>query len=243
MNDVTDIINNAAKAIEAKAVSALNAELVPEFDDLLELRNLKGENTGYTKIYRGDGPSKISSMSIDIKPGMARYFNLQIVPDASLKLPRYVYEGMAMGHASQVSVDLYPDMDMISNLDWIMKKYEGISEYFNTLRKEKPEFGFCVSRTIHMRTFASPVFLLAPKISAEMLPDFESMAEWYFDYWLKMFSIAETSDEAETEARRQRRKIISDQTIALDPDRKMVTGVYGEELTERIEEGAMYHAL
>jgi len=240
--EAKDIINGAGKALEQKVVEALSAELVPEYDDLLELRNLKGENTGYTKIFMGDGDCKISSMSIDVKPGMARYINLQIVPHASLKMPRYVYEGLVMGHASQLSVDLYPDMDMIDNLDWVREQYSGIGDYYNEIRTDQ-EFGFSVSRTIHMRTFASPVFLLAPKLAIDSVPAFEEKADRYLDFWLEMLANAETCSDAETEERRARRRIISEQTIALDPDRKMITAVYGEELTERIEDGAMYYGL
>ena len=55
-----------------------------------------------------------------------------------------------------------------------------------------------------------------------------------------MFNQAGECDAQEAEARAQRRQLISDATIALDPDRKMVVGVYGEELTQRIESAAMY---
>jgi len=237
--DISTVISDTGKELERYAVEQLHGTAVAEFDDLLELRNLKGENTGYTKIWQGDGPSKIASMSIDIMPGKARYLNLQIVPDPKLRLPRYVFEGMVMGHNCMLSVDLYPDVDMITNLDWIREKYAPVAEVFDACRGDEA-YDFTISRTIHMRAFCSPVFLLAPKMAPALAPGFEGFARQYFDCWLDMFRSAEAGDAQETEERRARRKLISEQTIALDPDRKMVTAVYGDALTERIEEASMY---
>ncbi len=237
--DATEIIDSTGKALEQRVVDSLGATEAAGFDDLQPLCNLKGEQTGYTRVWHGEGLHKISSMSIDIKPGMARYLNLQVIPADNLRAPRYVFEGLVMGHASQLSVDLYPDMDMVIHLDWMLNRYAGLIEYYNTLRKADA-FGLQMSKLPHMKTFCSPVFLLAPALSIDAVPDFEAAAGKYFDFWLEMFVVAEQSDEAETKARSERRKIISDQTIALDPDRKMVTGVYGEEYTQRIEAAAMY---
>jgi len=237
--DITAIISDTGKRVEQLFVDRLEGVAVNEFDDLLELRNLKGENTGYTKVWRGNGNTKISSMSIDIMPGKARYFNLQVVPDHSLRMPRYVFEGMVMGHNCLLSVDLYPDVDMIENLDWVLEKYTAIGEVFDEIR-DKEDFDFCISRTLHMRAFCSPVFLLSRTLPVEQAPAFEGFAEQYMNCWFDLLATAEKGDEAETEQRRARRKYISDQTIALDPDRKMVVGVYGEEVTQRIEEASMY---
>ncbi len=117
--DPKDIIANTGKAMESKVVAALGAAPAKGFDDLQQLLTLKGDNTGYTRVWYADRIKKISSMSIDIMPGKARYFNLQIIPNDNLRVPRYVFEGLVMGHSSQVSVDLYPDMDMVTNLDWL----------------------------------------------------------------------------------------------------------------------------
>ena len=144
-----------------------------------------------------------------------------------------------MGHASQLSVDLYPDMDMVTHLDWLRTRYADVTAYYDSLRKNET-FTFNISRLLHMRVFCSPVFLLSSGMSIDTVPAFEEIAGRYFDYWLKMFAQAEQCDAAETAARSARRKLISDMIIALDPDRKMVTGVYGEEYTQRIEAAAMY---
>ncbi|MFT4592199.1 MAG: hypothetical protein ACI80M_001525 [Gammaproteobacteria bacterium] len=237
--DPKDIIANTGKAMESKVVAALGATPATGFDDLQQLLTLKGDNTGYTRVWYADRIKKISSMSIDIMPGKARYFNLQIIPNDNLRVPRFVFEGLVMGHSSQVSVDLYPDMDMVTNLDWLTSAYAGVNAYYDELRKSD-EFQLGVSRLPHMRTFCSPVFALAPAMSIDTVPAFEEAAGRYFDFWLAMFEQAQECDSAEAAARAERRKLISDATIALDPDRKMVVGVYGEELTQRIETAAMY---
>jgi hypothetical protein len=237
--DPKDIIANTGKAMESKVVAALGAAPAKGFDDLQQLLTLKGDNTGYTRVWYADRIKKISSMSIDIMPGKARYFNLQIIPNDNLRVPRYVFEGLVMGHSSQVSVDLYPDMDMVTNLDWLTSSYAGVIAYYDELRKSD-EFQLGMSRLPHMRTFCSPVFALAPAMSIDTVAAFEEAAGRYFDFWLAMFEQASECDLAEAAARAERRKLISDATIALDPDRKMVVGVYGEELTQRIETAAMY---
>jgi hypothetical protein len=236
--DVSTIISNAGKTVEDKAVRVLNAKFDDSFNDLLELKNLKGENTGYTKVWHGDHGTKIGSMSIDIMPGKARYFNLQITPDNALRAPRYVFEGMVMGHSSQLSVDLYPDTDIVTDLNWVYATYEPINKLFEEIRKGDI-FTPSVSRYLHIRSFCSPVFLLAPALSIETVATFEGYAEQYFDSWLAIVTNAESSDAKETLDRKERRDLISRETIARDPDRKMVVGVYGEELTRRIEEAAM----
>ena len=91
-----------------------------------------------------------------------------------------------------------------------------------------------------MRAFCSPAFLHSSGTPVDSVSSFEGIAGRYFDFWLEMFQQGVEGDAAETAARSARRKNISDATIALDPDRKMVTGVYGEEFTRRIEEAAMY---
>ena len=237
--DPKDIIANTGKAMERKVVAALGATPATGFDDLQQLLTLKGDNTGYTRVWYADRIKKISSMSIDIMPGKARYFNLQIIPNDNLRVPRFVFEGLVMGHSSQVSVDLYPDMDMVTNLDWLTSAYAGVNAYYDELRKSD-EFQLGMSRLPHMRIFCSPVFALAPAMSIDTVPAFEEAAGRYFDFWLAMFEQARECDSAEAAARAERRKLISDATIALDPDRKMVVGVYGEELTQRIETAAMY---
>lgn len=233
------IILTTGMQTEARIVSTLGAAEAKGFDDLRTLRNLKGESTGYTKVWYADRVKKISSMSIDIMPSKARYFNLQIIPDDNLRVPRYVFEGLVMGHSSQVSVDLYPDMDMVENLDWLTSAYAGVNAYYDELRKSDTcQLG--MSRLPHMRAFCSPVFALASAVSIDAVPAFEEAAGRYFEFWLEMFQQASVCDPAEASARAERRKLISDATIALDPDRKMVVGVYGEELTQRIETAAMY---
>jgi len=237
--EASEVIDATGKALEARVVDALGATAAEAYADLAELRTLKGERTGYTRVWHGERLHKVSSMSIDIKPGMARYFNLQITPADNLRAPRFVFEGLVMGHASQLSVDLYPDMDMVTNLEWLRTGYADVTAYYDDLRKNDM-FTFGISKLLHMRTFCSPVFLLSSGLPIETVPAFEAIAGRYFDHWLTMFEQAQVGDAAETAARRARRQLISDMTIALDPDRKMVTGVYGEEYTQRIEAAAMY---
>jgi len=236
--DVAEVISNTGTSLESKSVSKLNAKFDDSFDDLLELRNLKGENTGYTKVWHGDFGSKISMISVNIMPGKARYFNLQITPDDALRAPRYVFEGMVMGHSCQLSVDLYPDLDIVTALDWVCDTYAPVNKLFDEIRKGD-QFAPGVSRFIHIRSFCSPVFLLAPAIPIETVATFEGYADQYFDAWLDIVANAERSDAAETAARKERRALISRETIARDTDRKMVVGVYGEELTQRMEVAAM----
>jgi len=235
--DATEIINGAGKAIEEKLVAAYKAELLDDYADLGELINLKGESTGYTKVWKGEAGEKISSMSIDIMPDKARYINIQVIPDPKFRLPHYVYEGLVMGHMSQMSVDLYPDTDMVANLDWMLENYQPAGTVFDELRKTME---LSISKLTHMRIFSSPMFAMVKTPELEKVMEFEGYAARYADCLFDMQAKAELSAELETHARRERRKLISDSIIALDPDRKMVVGVYGEELTRRIEEATMY---
>ncbi|MDG1462329.1 MAG: hypothetical protein P8R04_02075, partial [Gammaproteobacteria bacterium] len=170
-----EIISTTGMQTESLVVSTLGGVEAESFKDLLALQNLKGENTGYTKVWYADRIKKISSMSINIMPGKARYFNLQVIPEDNLRVPRYVFEGLVAGHSSQVSVDLYPDMDMVLNLDWLTSAYAGIYNYYDEIRKNEV-FQLGASRLPHMRTFCSPVFALAPSMPVDSVPAFEDVA-------------------------------------------------------------------
>ncbi|MDH3977203.1 MAG: hypothetical protein OEU86_01705 [Gammaproteobacteria bacterium] len=231
-------IANLGKSLEARVAAELEARPLTEFDALLDLKNLKGESTGYVKVFEGNRVVKGSSVSIDLMPGV-RYFNFHFIPDPHYNAPRYLFEGMLMPHGSQVSMDLFPDFDVIANLDDYLQGYSAVGEVYEEIRNDD-RFLLQPSRLMHMRALSSPVFTLCFNVPVDNLPAIEAYAERYFDAWLDMLRNASSLSDDEAERRRHLRQEIGDSIVRLDPDRHMVVQVYGEETTCMIEAGSMY---
>ncbi len=231
-------IHTLGQSLETRILAELHARQLPEYDQLLNLRNLAGESTGYVKTFTGERLLKGSSVSIDIMPGV-RYFNIHLIPEPQYDTPRYLFEGMLMAQGSQVSVDLFPDTDIVTDIDSYLEKYAAVGRVYEEARLDD-RFVLQPSRLLHMRAYSSPVFLLVFGSPEEHLTALEAYAERYFDAWLAMHAVAKRLSDAEAKLRQQRRESMGKTVMRLDPDRHMVVKVYGEETTQMIESANMY---
>jgi len=231
-------IYTLGQALEERMMAELDARPLTQFDSLLDLKNLTGESTGYVKAFAGDRIEKGTSVSINLMPG-ARYFNIHIIPEPQYDVPRFLFEGMLMPRTSQVSMDLFPDFDVVADIDAFLEKYVSVGEVYEAARTDD-RFLLQPSRFLHMRAFSSPVFLLVFSASENDLPALDEYAERYFDAWLDMHRNSARLSDSKADARRRLRKQIGDTIVRLDPDRHMVVDIYGEETTRMIEEANMY---
>lgn len=232
-----DVIQTFGQTIEDRFVSELPLTPVERFDQLLDLKNLQGASTGYIKVYTGDRLEKGSSLSIEIAPGI-RYFNIHIIPKAEYRAPRYIFEGMASTHGSQVSMDLFPDVDKEMDVDWLIDDFGGVTKIYDEALADE-RYKFRSSRYMHMRAFQSPFFLCAHNVAEADMPPLEDYANRYFDEWLKLLKAASQESDVDAAARRVRRAHLAKTIIREDPDRHMVVSVYGENVTQAIEEASM----
>ncbi len=234
---LSDDLASYGQPVEDKLVSALNAEPIDRFADLHDLKNLKGESTGYVKTWTAPHMDRLASLSIDILPGM-RYFNIHAIPDHNYLIPRFNFEGMISTRGSQASMDLYPDEDVIDNYSLIQHRYAVLDDTYNRAKKHK-HIHIEASRLPHMRALCSPYFLMAKSVSAESVGEMQDWALNYVDAWLAIWKSAERLDEATANARLDRRIKIARLIIDNDPDRHKVVDVYGEEMTQAIERATM----
>jgi Ferredoxin-dependent bilin reductase len=224
-------------AVEQRLVEALGATPMEKYANLLDLKNTRGESTGYVRTYQAPRMEKLACLSIDIMPGM-RYFNIHAIPDHHYEVPRFNFEGMVTTKTSLLSMDLYPDMDVIMNFDYINNHYAGVAKIYEKAKKHKklrPE----PSRLPHLRALCSPYFLLAKNVEAE---DIFTMQDWalaYLDEWLKIYQAQGELDSAGAEHRLERRLHVARTIIDNDPDRDKVVSTYGEHTTRMIEAAAM----
>ncbi|MEH6550731.1 MAG: hypothetical protein V7711_05780 [Pseudomonadales bacterium] len=235
--ELTADLETYGSKVEETIINTLDATPVEYFKDLRSLTNLKGDDTGFVKVFTAPKLDRVASLSIDIMPGM-RYFNIHIIPDHHYNIPRYSFEGMVTTKGSQLSMDLYPDMDMIMDFDYIDRHFSGVAKVYEKAKKHKlikPE----PSRLPHMRVLCSPYFLLANKVPQEALVDMQGFALSYFDQWLKIYQAAEVLNDSAAEERLARRILIAKTIIENDPDRDKVVDTYGEEKTQLIEKAAM----
>ena len=231
-----DNVQTLGRRIEHRILHEMSLTPVERFTKLLELKNLKSESTGYIKVVTGDRIEKASSLSIDIAPGV-RYFNIHIIPEACYQVPRFIFEGMLSPHGSQVSLDVFPDIDPELDIGWLIRDFGPFTKIYDEARAEE-DITFRPSRYMHMRAFQSP-FFLCTDAPAEVLPRLEDYAERYFDEWQKLLAAGKKLSAAETTARRVRRSHVARTIIEQDPDRHMVVSVYGEAVTQSIEEASM----
>ena len=226
------------QALEARLAGELGTRQIAAFEPLLELRNLGGEATGYVRTFTGERLAKGASLSIDIAPGL-RYFNIHLMPDPAWDAPRYLFEGMLSTQGSQVSMDLFPDFDVISEIDAYLDRFAAVAAVYERARQD-PRFALQPSRLLHMRAFSSPVFLLVTGVTEADLPAIEAYGEAYFDAWLDMLRGAPRLPAAEAARRQARRRHVGEAVIRLDPDRHRVVEVYGEATTQAIEAASVY---
>jgi hypothetical protein len=235
--NLTADLEQLGKNAEQKILDSLDLAPIEKFNDLLDLKNLKGDSTGYLKAYTGDKIDRVSLLSIDIMPGM-RYINLHVIPDHHYMVPRFSYEGMVTTKGSLMSADLYADIDPIMQYDFIDEKYQGVEKIYAKAKKHK-SIELQASRLPHMRAMCSPYFLRAGKVSAEDVVDFENIALGYFDEWLSIFKNAPKISEEEAADRLKRRQHMAHVIQTKDPDRAMVVKIYGEETTLAIEKASL----
>ena len=235
MTEAIDM-NAIGADMEARLVDELKATPAAGFENVKDLRNLAGESTGYVNVYHADKLVKASYLSISVGPG--RYFNLHVIPEPQYDIPRFVYEGMVMPGSSQVSVDMFPDMDMESEVLQLVDMFGEAAEIFDKARNDS-RIRLEPSRFLHMRALSSPLFLLILKAPDEALPVFDAYAQSYLDAWLKLYRNADEISSAAAATRAARREHMVQTLIQLDPDRDMVVKVYGEETTQAIEAASM----
>jgi len=225
-NKLAERVINELDAVPDESFAAMNA-----------IKNLAGELTGFAHVYKADKVRRISHLSINIAPGM-RYFNLMVCPEDNVSAPRFIYEGMVAAHGSQISTDMFHDVDMLMNVQDIVAKTAALTEIFDEAKAS--DLSFVPSRQTHMRVFASPHFLNIFGVDGDQLDSVAEYANRYFSEWLKMLAQSEgLGAEAATE-RRKRREHMSDMVVHFDPDRRMVVEVYGEEAVQAIENACMY---
>lgn len=229
--------DNIDETITARMVDDLQLKPLAEFEELLDLKNLQGESTGYIKVYAGDRIEKASTLSIAIAPGM-RYFNIHIIPDAHFAVPRYLFEGMLAGHGSQVSTELFTDVDEPMSIEHLKSQYGKVNEIYNEARGDD-SIHVEPSRQMHMRAFSSPFFLCAFGLAEDKLAPMENYASRYFAEFLAMHKAAVQLGDSAAAAKEARRQYVAKTLIAEDPDRHFVVDVYGEATTQAIEAASM----
>ena len=234
----TSPVNTLGQALEQRIMSELDVRPLQQFEQLLDLKNLAGNSTGYVRAFSGDGLEKGTSVSINMMPG-ARYMNIHLIPDPQLNAPRFLFEGMLMTRGSQLSMDLFPDFDVVAAIDAYMETYAPVAKVYEEARLDE-RFTLEPSRILHMRAFGSPVFMLVNAVPEEHRPVIEAYGERYFDAWFDIFRNAGKLSAGEASVRRDMRKKIGDTIKRLDPDRHKVVKVYGEETTCLIEAANMY---
>jgi hypothetical protein len=225
------------QSIEGRFLATVDAVADEKFADLQDLTNLQGESTGYCKVFTAEKLVKGSMFSIAIPP-VGRYFNIHLIPEARYRIPRFVYEGMLTAHGSQSSTDLFPDIDVVMDLENFEAQYRGIAEIYdraqadNRIQWQPAQQGF-------LRAFFSPFNLLSFTLPEAELNTMEAYAYAYYSEWLEMYDRGEentAASAAEITARRARMQVVMRDR---DPDIDGVIALYGKEKTRAIQNATL----
>lgn len=236
MSREQELMEDFGASIEARIQSELGATLTDQFPEVADIKNLAGESTGYMRVYTADKLNKACCMKIDVMPG-AYYFNIHVHPDIRYRAPRFGFEGMIMAQGGQVSMDLYPDMDLLMGIEEFLDLCGDLTPIWDEVKKS--DLNPQPSRLAHMRALCSPYFLNFVGATADTLPRIEAIAHQYLDVWLDILRNARELSDEERAVADNRRDIFAQRIIELDPDRNMVVQVYGEETVQQIEAALM----
>ena len=238
MNDTAKFsLEDVGKRVEERFLESVDATPDPRFDELVNLTTLEGQSTGYCRVYSADRLVKGSMFSMAVPP-IGRYFNIHIIPEACYRIPRFVYEGMITSRGSQMTIDLFPDGDIVMDFDNFEEQYQGIGEIYERARADE-RFDWQPSRLHFMRAFFSPYVLLSFTIQEAELSAMEDYALAYFEEWLKIYSQGIENNKENTEHIAARRERMQTTMKHRDPDLPAVIAVYGEEKTRAIQDATL----
>lgn len=231
------LLDTFGDKIWERFVTETGAEVMPEFEHMLEIKTLQGQGGSFCKVFTADKIQKGSFLSISMGP-MGRYINIHLMPEWDYDVPRLVLEGMINPNGGQVSLDLYPDKDLVPIYENYIAAYEPLLEVYNGARANT-EIAWEQSRQAFMRVFFSPFALLAFNVQPKNLEDWTGYADAYFDHWIGLLKEAKRLPQEQAQTRFERRKRMKEILIANDPDRSAVVQMFGEELTSDIEQATM----
>lgn len=230
-------LDTIGKAIEARFLAAVDAVPDERYADLLDLTNLAGDSTGYCKVFTADKLVKGSMFSIAIPP-VGRYFNIHVIPEPRYRIPRFSYEGMLTAHGSQCSTDLYPDIDVVMDLENFEAQYQGIAEIYAQAQANE-RIRWQPAQQAFLRASFSPFALLSFTIPPAGLRDMEDYADAYFSEWLTMYERGQEYSAAARAAVAERRACMQVLLRERDPDLDGVIAIYGEEKTRAIQDATL----
>ena len=180
---------------------------------------------------------KGSVFSIAIPP-VGRYFNIHLIPEPRYRIPRFSYEGMLTAHGSQCSVDLYPDIDVVMDLENFEAQYQGVTEIYDRAQANE-RICWQPARQAFLRAFFSPFGLLSFTIPQSELSAMEGYADAYFAEWLTMYEQGLENSAAGAAAVTERRSRMQVVLRERDPDLDGVISIYGEEKTRAIQDATL----
>ena len=92
-SDSMKLVAGFGSGIVERVIAENGAAQTDEYPNLADIKNLQGDSTGYVRTYSADKLIKATHLSVNVAPG-ARYFNIQLVPEAQYNVPRFSLEGM-----------------------------------------------------------------------------------------------------------------------------------------------------
>jgi len=218
----------------------IQLEKVTGLEDIEKVKLLSGEDGGGIRLYKADKIAKVSLVDFRYASGVpiphhdnalsvgAEIF--QILPDFSYKLPIWGINSVIFKDGRyNFDTDLSFGFDLVTDYEFTMKYLEPFDAVYKKFLTHKDFRTVPMNETITwVRTYISPVFVIAETRDGKMDTVFELCAE-FIKLWVRMYREAEKVDDAFKEKQKQRIKCQYDGMRQTDRMGKILLGVYGKD--------------
>jgi hypothetical protein len=218
----------------------IKLERVTGFEEIERVKLLSGDAGGGINLYKADKIDRVSLVDFKYESGVpiphhdnalsvgAEIF--QILPDFSYKLPIWGINSVIFKDGRyNFDTDLSFGFDLVTDYAFTMKYLEPFDALHKKFLTHRDFRAVPMSETTTwVRTYISPVFIIAETRVEKMDTVFELCAE-FIKLWVRMYNEAEKVDDAFKEKQKQRIKCQYDGMRQTDRMGKILLGVYGKE--------------
>jgi hypothetical protein len=218
----------------------IKLERVAGFEEIEKVKLLSGEEGGGIKLYKADKIDKVSLVDFRFESGVviphhnneisvgAEIF--QILPDFSWKLPIWGINSVIFKDGRySFDTDLSFGFDLVMDYAFTMKYLEPFDALHKKFLTHRDFRAVPMSETTTwVRTYISPVFIIAETTTDKIDTVFEQCSE-FIKLWVRMYQEAEKVDDALKAQQKQRIKAQYDGMRQTDRMGKILLGVYGKE--------------
>ena len=224
----------------ATLAKEVDLERTPGFEEIEKVKLSSGEDGGGIKLYRGPKIDKVTVVDFTFGSGIPDPFHkneialgaelFQIIPDLSYQIPVWgINTVITKSGLYSFDTDFSFGFDLVQDYPFAMKYLEPFNETYKRFSNHKDLKRVTLDETTTwVRTYISPIFIIAESNVDKKEPVYELAAE-FIKLWAKIYREAEKKDQTFKDNQQQRLK--SQYAGMKDTDRmaKTLMEIFGQE--------------